>query len=60
MAFFNSFQLSVLLLCWPFIIQWLATKPFAASGALYWVSIVAFVVHFVFNLFAVASMIDKR
>jgi hypothetical protein len=59
-AFFNAFQLNILLVCWPFIIGWLHTKPFEYSPALFWVSIIAFLVHFIFNLICVAEQFDRK
>lgn len=60
MAFFNSFQLTVLFAAWPFIIGWLKTQPFEYSGALFWVAIVAYLIHFGFTVFATADQLDYR
>lgn len=60
MAFFNSFQLTVLFAAWPFIINWLANAQFQAHGVLYWVGIVAYIIHFGFTVFATAEAIDGR
>lgn len=60
MIFFNAFQLTVLFATWPFIIQWLHTANFAAHGVLYWVAMVAYVIHFGFNIFATGSTLDGK
>jgi hypothetical protein len=59
MLIFNAFQLTILLSAWPFIIGWLKTEPFAYSGALVWVAIVAYIVNFVFNVCAVSESLRR-
>lgn len=56
MRTFNAFQIVALFSAFPYLIQWLITKPFENAEAAYWAAIVAYVVSF---LFLVGSVRDS-
>lgn len=57
MRFFNAFQLVILFAALPFIVQWLRTAEFWGAQAFLWVGIVAYVVMFIFSIFAYADKV---
>lgn len=59
MRLFNSFQITLLLACWPFIIGWLKTNPFQYSNSLFWIAVIAYVVHFGINVGCVHEGLPK-
>ena len=48
MLAFNAFQVVVLFMVLPFIINWLHTGPFTGAGALVWIAVVTYVAMFCF------------
>lgn len=59
MKTFNAFQLTLLFVCWPFIITWLKTAEFYAAGSLFYVACAAFLFHFGMTVFVYADSFDK-
>ncbi len=59
MRLFNAFQLVVLFVVWPWIIQWLHSAGFAGHSALFYAASAAYVVHFGFMVFFVHEAISE-
>lgn len=58
MKAFNALQLTVLFAVWPFLCAWVKTATFYASGAVFWILIVAYVIGFIMMIIAVYSALD--
>lgn len=52
MKTFNAFQLVILLVIWPHLIQWLSTAEFRGNGAAFWSAIVIYVVQIGYTVYA--------
>ncbi len=59
-AIFNAFQLTCLFAAFPFIIGWLHSDPFPYSIAAFWVSIVAYIVLFGFEVAAMLELTENK
>lgn len=60
MKLFNAFQLAVLFAAWPFILQWVEKSNFGGAAALWYLAVVAYVVHFCFSVAAWFMLIDME
>ena len=60
MFLFNAFQMTALLIAWPFIISGLKTATFYGAPVLTVVACVVFVVHFIINIGMVYTAISEK
>lgn len=55
---FNAFQIVVLFMCSPFLVQWSYKDPFPFSTPAFWISLVVYVVLFVVHVIAMVHLIE--
>lgn len=58
MRYFNSLQLVILFVAWPFLIQWLATAEFRGSGAVFYAACAIYLVQTVVTVLAYAKFLE--
>ncbi len=59
MRTFNAVQMVVLFALWPFLAQWINDASFIASGIVFWIMIIAYLIGFIGLIIAVRIAIDK-
>lgn len=60
MLLFNSIQLTILLVAWPFIISWLEKAEFKGASAAFWAAIVMYGLQLIWTAYAYCRTLDKE
>jgi hypothetical protein len=60
MLLFNSIQLTILLVAWPFIIGFLDKAEFRGSSAAFWSAIVMYGLQLIFTAYSYCETLEKK